>query len=71
MINLKLNHLEIVFSVGQFYDSFQDLIQNNDYKLPNNVYLFKFVPQLEILKRASLFITHGYYFLIRQARKYI
>ncbi|MCC0708037.1 macrolide family glycosyltransferase [Clostridioides sp. ES-S-0190-01] len=28
-------------------------------KIPNNFYIFPFVPQLEILEKASVFITHG------------
>ncbi|RNA13479.1 glycosyl transferase [Brachionus plicatilis] len=31
----------------------------NGYNIPDNVALFEFVPQIEILKRASLFITHA------------
>lgn len=28
-------------------------------KIPDNIFIYPFVPQLKILKRASLFITHG------------
>lgn len=28
-------------------------------EIPDNIYVYDYVPQLEILKRAKLFITHG------------
>lgn len=28
-------------------------------KIPNNFYVYNFVPQIEVLKRTDLFITHG------------
>jgi UDP:flavonoid glycosyltransferase YjiC (YdhE family) len=34
------------------------LIDGNRYALPKNIELVKTAPQIEILKRASLFLTH-------------
>ena len=57
---IKSENLEIIISVGSYvYEKFQDKINNHDYKLPDNILLLPNVPQIEILKRASLFITHA------------
>jgi hypothetical protein len=52
--------LEAVISVGQVvYEWFQEKIKIHGYKLNDNILLLVHVPQIEILKRASLFITHA------------
>jgi UDP:flavonoid glycosyltransferase YjiC (YdhE family) len=57
--HLKSTDLEVVISVGkEVYAIFQDKIAKEKYQLPENVLLQPFVPQIEILKRASLYITH-------------
>ena len=49
-----------MISVGNVvYEQFQDKINNENYKIPDNVLILSSVPQIEILKRASLFITHA------------
>jgi MGT family glycosyltransferase len=51
---VKFQELKIVVSLGnKMYAKFARS------KLPGNVHLFSKVPQLEVLKRSSLFITHG------------
>ena len=60
--NSKINSkdLELVVSVGNVvYEIFQDRIINGKLNLPHNVLILPSVPQIEILKRASLFITHA------------
>jgi hypothetical protein len=53
------NNIELVISVGDSaYDKFQYKIEKENFKLPNNVTLLSYVPQIEILKRASLYILH-------------
>ena len=50
----------VVVSTGDsVYEQFAELIKRNSYTLPKNILLVKSVPQVEILKRASLFITHS------------
>ena len=58
--NIKLDNLTVVVSTGEaVYKQFTELINKNEYSLPNNILLVKSVPQHDILKRASLFITHS------------
>lgn len=57
---IKRENLRIIVSTGAtVYDQFQTAIKSNQYVLPDNIYLAKSAPQTEILKRASLFITHN------------
>jgi UDP:flavonoid glycosyltransferase YjiC (YdhE family) len=57
---IKSNDLEVVISVGKdVYELFENKIKNENYKIPENVLILPSVPQIEILKRASLFITHA------------
>ena len=58
--NIKLDNLKVIVSTGEYvFKNLTELIRRNEYSLPNNILLVKSVPQLEILKRASLFITHA------------
>ena len=58
--NIKLNDLEMIISCGNVvYEKFQHKIKNENYKIPENILILPSVPQIEILKRASLFITHA------------
>lgn len=51
---IQLDQVTVVFSLGQkAFDHFSKL------SLPSNIILAPTVPQIEILKRASVFITHG------------
>ena len=43
----------------QIFNRFQDMIYKDEYILPKNILLVKTAPQVELLKRASLFVTHG------------
>ena len=46
--------VKIIFSIGQYvYDSLKNV------EIPNEILIVKFAPQIEILKRASLCITHS------------
>ena len=57
---IKLDDLTIVVSTGELVlKEFTDLINKNEYLLPNNILLIKSVPQIELLKRASIFVTHS------------
>jgi MGT family glycosyltransferase len=57
---LDKNKIELVISVGkEMHQAFEKKINNGEYELPDNVLILPSVPQIEILKRASLFITHA------------
>ena len=57
---IKSSDLDVVISVGKdVYETFQHKIKNENYKIPENILILPSVPQIEILKRASLFITHA------------
>jgi UDP:flavonoid glycosyltransferase YjiC (YdhE family) len=57
---IKLGSLKVVVSLGdKSLQVFQSKIANEGYTLPENILLFAKVPQIELLKRASLFITHA------------
>ena len=57
---IKLDDLTIVVSTGDLVlKEFTDLINKNEYLLPNNILLIKSVPQIELLKRATIFVTHS------------
>lgn len=57
---IKLTQLKVVISVGDnVFKRFENKVKYENYKIPENVMLFPRVPQVEILKRASLFLTHA------------
>jgi len=59
-INMNEEEIKVVVSTGDLvYEKFSDLISKRMYSLPNNFTLVRSVPQVEILKRASLFVTHS------------
>ena len=56
---ISSKNIKIVVSVGSTcFEIFDDLIKKNKYSLSDNIILVKTAPQTEILKRASLFVTH-------------
>ena len=58
--SLKLNDFKVIVSVGEFtYNELNTMIQNGIYDIPNNIILVKSAPQIDILKKACLFVTHG------------
>jgi UDP:flavonoid glycosyltransferase YjiC (YdhE family) len=57
---LDKHELRVIFSVGQkVQEQFQAKFARNNYQLPENILITSTVPQIEILKRASLFVTHA------------
>jgi hypothetical protein len=57
--NNEKENLKIIVSTGEeIFNKFQKLINRNEYLLSDNIVLVKTAPQTEILKRASLFVTH-------------
>jgi UDP:flavonoid glycosyltransferase YjiC (YdhE family) len=49
-----------IISLGKnMYDILNEKIKNNKLKVPKNILLFSSVPQIDVLERASLFITHS------------
>jgi UDP:flavonoid glycosyltransferase YjiC (YdhE family) len=52
------SEFHFIISLGKAYDGIQDKIDKHLYKRPANVYFVRSAPQINILKRASLFITH-------------
>lgn len=54
----KLSDLSFVISTGSTYNDLKSLQDSNELTIPPNVLLLPSVPQLDILKRASLFVTH-------------
>jgi UDP:flavonoid glycosyltransferase YjiC (YdhE family) len=57
---MPMKNLRIIMSVGdRVMERFASRIKNENYQLPANVRLFSSVPQIDVLKRASLFITHA------------
>ena len=56
---IRLDNLSVIVSTGEkVYDQFKALMESNQYVLPRNIELVKTAPQIEILKRASLFVSH-------------
>lgn len=56
---LSLDRLRVIFSLGQdLYNEFNNKVLNEGYELPNNILLLPSAPQIDILQRASLFVTH-------------
>jgi MGT family glycosyltransferase len=57
--HFKLSNLRVIMATGEkSLNLLNESIRSGEIKLPENVLLRKRVPQLEILKRADLFITH-------------
>lgn len=62
--NLKQNRhfsasqLRFIISVGESLSFFNDKVARGELQIPDNVLLCSYAPQLEILKKADLFITH-------------
>ena len=57
---IRLADLTVVVSTGgAVFKKLNNLISSEKYSLPSNIVLVESVPQTEILKRASLFITHS------------
>lgn len=55
----NLNETKVLISVGkEGYVKYQNRIRNENFELPQNVILMPKVPQIDVLERASLFITH-------------
>ena len=63
IFSTETDHLKMykfVISCGKdVLQKFEHKMQNENYHIPNNMILCKSAPQLEILKRASLFLTHA------------
>jgi len=58
--NITLDNLRVVVSTGKsVLNKLTKMINENEYLLPSNVILVESAPQIEILKRASVFITHS------------
>ena len=49
----NLKEFQIIISIGN------DIKVNDLRQLPDNIYAFNYVPQLEVLKMTDIFITHG------------
>jgi UDP:flavonoid glycosyltransferase YjiC (YdhE family) len=57
---IRLTHLRVVVSLGTVaYKQFMYRLSKGWYELPKNVLLVPSAPQIELLRRASLFITHA------------
>lgn len=54
----KLSDLTFIISCGNSYPELKKLEENKKLPIPPNVLLLPKAPQLDILKRASLFVTH-------------
>ena len=55
----RSSELRVIISVGDFcFKQFDEKISSGEFQLPENILIRAKVPQLEILKRADLFITH-------------
>lgn len=54
------NDLTVVVATGKdMYNQIQEKVKQGVYTLPENLLLQTYVPQLELLQRANLFITHA------------
>lgn len=52
--------LKALLSTGDVsYSKFQELIQKKEIVIPENILILDKVPQLDVLKRANIFITHS------------
>lgn len=57
-INKELKNLKVVLAVGRDNLNIYEKRINQGYQVPENVLIVAFAPQIELLKRAKLFITH-------------
>ncbi len=58
-LGMSKNELKVILSVGDHvYMEFQEKFKNENYRLAENFVIQPWVPQIEVLKRASLFLTH-------------
>ena len=56
---IKINKLNTIMSVGQnLYQELERVFKKTNHTLPKEIVIVPSAPQLEILKRASLFLTH-------------
>lgn len=55
---MNSSRFRIVISVGQSLKEFNERIANGELILPGNILLSSYVPQLRVLEKADLFITH-------------
>lgn len=54
------SNLTVIVSLGKkVYDLFQDMIDNKKLQIGSNIVLVQSAPQIAVLKRASLFVTHS------------
>ena len=54
------NRFKFLMSVGDTsFSKFQTIIKNKELEIPDNLLIMPRVPQLDVLKRASLYITHS------------
>ena len=55
----KMNKLNVILSVGNAcFDQLESIIKLGKLDLPKEIVIVRSAPQIEILKRASLFLTH-------------
>ena len=58
--SIRLNNLKVIVSLGEYvYNEINVMIKNGTFEVPDNIILVKYAPQIDILKKASLFISHG------------
>ena len=59
-VSSMLQNFKCIIALGEYvYGEINEMIINKTYEIPNNIILVKFAPQIDILKKASLFVTHG------------
>ncbi|CAF0863354.1 unnamed protein product [Brachionus calyciflorus] len=57
---LEKENFKMVIACGRVnLEKLNEMVSKGDYVIPDNILLSEFAPQIEILKRASLFITHA------------
>lgn len=57
---IKSSQIRMMIATGKnVYEKFEKKIKGENFQLPDNVILLPFAPQIDILQRASLFITHS------------
>lgn len=57
--SIKLSNLRVLISTGEkCYENIQNLINKKHFNLKDNIFIVRSSPQVEVLKRASLFVTH-------------
>lgn len=58
--SIKYSNLRIIVSTGdKCYENFQNLIKVKKLTIKENIFIVKSSPQIEVLKRAALFVTHS------------